>query len=55
MEQRWSGLSRSAARWRAEKHVLDVKDVLDKLDAGWTIDRVAQLTPRRWAAAQSAQ
>jgi transposase len=32
-----------------------VKDVLDKLDAGWTIDRVAQLTPRRWAAAQSAQ
>jgi len=32
-----------------------VKDVLDKLDAGWTIDRVAQLTPRRWAAAKSAQ
>ena len=32
-----------------------VKDVLDKLDAGWTINRVAELTPRRWAAAQSAQ
>ena len=32
-----------------------VKDVLDKLEAGWTINRVAELTPRRWAAAKSAQ
>lgn len=32
-----------------------VKDVLDKLERGWTIDRVAELTPRRWAAAQAAK
>lgn len=32
-----------------------MKDVLDKLDAGWTINRVAELTPRRWAAAKAAQ
>jgi len=32
-----------------------VKDVLDKLAAGWTIDRVAELTPRRWAAAQASK
>ena len=32
-----------------------VKDVLDKLDGGWPIHRVAELTPRRWAAAKSAQ
>jgi transposase len=32
-----------------------VKDLLDKLERGWKIDRVAELTPRRWAAAQAAK
>lgn len=32
-----------------------VKDILDKLARGWKINRVAELTPRRWAAAQAAQ
>ena len=32
-----------------------VKDILDKLAGGWKINRVAELTPRRWAAAQAAQ
>lgn len=32
-----------------------VKDLLDRLERGWKIDRVAELTPRRWAAAQAAK
>ncbi len=43
----------------AKRHGIDpfvyVKDLLDRLERGWKIDRVAGLTPRRWAAAQAAK